>query len=156
LLADRCLVESHKDAVEPRQSRRRLRLLLVVLAGIVVGVLIALRFADGASRERIPSGGLIYFGVFFTVGGVLYLVPRFWRWQAGRSTWSGKTVFGTMASREALPPWWRVLCDLQDALIARDQRRNEAMRRDPRPSQLRASAMTLSIGVTILLYAALR
>jgi alpha-beta hydrolase superfamily lysophospholipase len=149
-------VESKKDAAQPTQGRRGLRLLLVVLAGSVVGVLIALRFIDGVSRERIPTAGLIYLGVFFTVGGLLYLVPRFWQWQAGRSTWSGKTVFGTMPPRDALPGWRRVLWDLQDVLVARDRQRNEAMRRDPRPGQLRASAVTLSMGVTILLYAALR
>jgi hypothetical protein len=153
---DRSPVEDATDAVSTRESRRRLRLLLVVIAGTAVGVLTALRFIDGTGREQIPTGGLVYLGVFFTVGGLLYLVPRFWQWQAGSSTWSGKTAFGTMPPRETLPSWRRVLWDLQDVLVARDQRRTEARRRDPRPHQLRASAITLSTGITILVYAALR
>jgi hypothetical protein len=153
--ADRCWVEGAKDTFNPRQGRRRLRLLVIVVLGIVAGAVFALRLIDGPYR-RLPTGGLIYFGVFFTAGGVLYLVPRVWRWQNERSTWSGKTVFGTMPPRESLPAWRRTLWDLQEWLIDRDARRREAVRRNPRPSQLRASAIAVSLGVTLLLYAALR
>jgi hypothetical protein len=45
--------------------------------------------------------------VFFTIGGLLYLLPSFWGWQTRQSTWSRKTVFGTMPSRETLPGWRR-------------------------------------------------
>jgi hypothetical protein len=145
------------DAVEQTHSRRRLQLLLIVIGGTVVGALAALRFIDRAGGgQRIPSEGLVYFGALFTVGGLLYLIPGFWKWQTRRSTWSGKTVFGKMPARESLPTWRRALWDLQGWLVAGDERRNEAIRRDPRPHQLRASAVTLSLGLTILLYAALR
>lgn len=155
--ADRCGMERDEDAVEQRHIRRRLRLLLIVIGGTVVGALTALRFIDRAGGgQRIPSQSLVYFGALFTVGGLLYLIPGFWRWQTRGSTWSGKMVFGKMPARESLPTWRRALWDLQGWLVTRDERHNEAIRRDPRPHQLRASTITLSLGLTILLYAALR
>jgi hypothetical protein len=140
----------------PKERRRRLRLLLFVIAGVIVGSLAALRFIDGVSRERIPTEGLIFFGMFFTLAGVAYCIPGVWSYVAQRSTWSGRTVFGKVPDRDGLPSWRRRLWDLQDVLVARDQRRIQEIRRDPRPSQLRASSTLLAMGVAILLYAALR
>jgi hypothetical protein len=162
---DTTYVESGEDTIEPankREGGRRRRLLPIAVGGVVVGVVTALRLVDrwgaggAAGDRRIPTGGLIYFGAFFIFGGLLFLLPRYWHWQADRSTWSGKTVFGTMPPREALPWWRQALWDLQEWLIARDGRHREAMRRDPRPYQLRASAVGLAAGITLLLYAALR
>jgi hypothetical protein len=147
-----------RAAVIPRWGR----ILLVVAAAIVLGGLTALRFIDrsgsggGSPEQRLPTAGLVYFGVLFTVGGLLFLVPRYWRWQAGQSRWSGRTVFGTMPAREELPAWRRVLWDIQEMLIERDRRRREAMQRDPRPYQLRASVTAITTGITLLVYAALR
>ncbi len=136
--------------------RRRLRLVLIVIGGAVVGILTTvLRFVDGP-YQRLPTRGLIFFGVFFAVGGVVHLIPRVWRRQIGRTTWSGKTVFGKMPPREELPRWRRALWDLQEWVIERDRRQVEAVRRDPRPSQLRFCAVVISTGLTLLMYAALR
>jgi hypothetical protein len=119
----------------------------------------ALHFIDrtnGGPDQRIPTAGLITFGLFFTCGGLLFLVPRYWRWQAAQSSWSGRTIFGTMPPRDELPGWRRVLWDIQEMLIERDRRRREAMQRDPRPYQLRAGATAITAGLTILIYAAIR
>jgi len=149
-------VENAAQTTHQDRSRRRARLLLVLLAAVVVDVLTALRLTDRWVHNGIPTGGLVFFGVFATVVGLLYMVPGFWRWQTRSSTWTGRTVFGHISPREELPGWRRALWDLQELLIAGDQARQDAMREDPRPYQLRASAITLSVGVTILLYAALR
>jgi hypothetical protein len=148
-------MEVEKDRA-PQGDRRWLRLSLFVITGIIFGCLAALKFIDGVSRERIPTEGLIGFGVFFTVAGLVYAVPGVWAHVATRSTWSGRTVFRRMPDRQGLPTWRQWLWDLQAALIARDARRIQAVRRDPRPSQLRVSATALAMGVTILVYAALR
>lgn len=50
---------------------------------------------------------------------------------------------GDMPARDALP-------------VSRMQQRGDAMRRDPRPYQLRYSAMAVTAGLTLLLYAAIR
>lgn len=149
-------MEEFDDTLGADRDRRGLRLLLVVLAAVVLGILTALRLLDAWAHGGVRTAGLVFLGVFFTVGGLLSLVPGFWRWQTRSSTWTGRTVFGTMPPREELPAWRRALWDLQEVLIARDRRLQEAMRRDPWPYQLRVSAVTVSVGVTILLYAALR
>jgi hypothetical protein len=137
-------------------GRRMFRLAAISVAGIVVGLVAALRWLHGATRAQIPTQGLIFFGVFFAVGGLVFLVPGVGQRMVEPSTWSGRTVFGKPPSRHALPAWRRALWDLQNVLIARERRQREHIRRDPRPFQLRASATALSLGVTIPLYAALR
>lgn len=124
------------------------------MAGTVAGVLFGVRTMDGPYRG-IPTQGLVFFGALLMACGLAYLTPWFAKRQT-RSAWDGKTVFGKMPPREALPGWRRALWDLQEWVIERDRRRKDAMRRDPRPYQLRASAMAFSAGATLLIYAALR
>jgi len=137
-------------------DRRRLRFALIVICGVVVGALTALlRVIDG-DYHGLSTGGLVFIGAFFTVGGFVYAIPRVWQRQIGHTTWTGKTVFGEMRPREELPAWRRLLWDLQGWLIERDRRQVEAERRDPRPYQLRFCAIVISTGLTLLVYAALR
>ena len=136
-------------------GRRRLRLLAIVVCAAIAGALVDARVLDGPWRN-VPTGGLVYFGVFFVVAGLVHLVPGVWRRQAGSSAWLGKTLFGAMPPREELPGWRRGLWDIQEWVIARERRRNEAMQRDPRPAQLLFVVLLVSAGVTFLSYAALR
>jgi hypothetical protein len=163
--ADTACVDLGNRAIPPAEmaaGRRRRRFLLVAVAAAVVGVGIAVRLIDswGAggphADQRIPTAFLIYFGAFFIVSSALILIPSYWKRYAERSPWSGRTVFGSVPPREALPVWRRALWDIQNWLIGGDSQRREAMRRDPRPYQLRYAAITVSAGITLVLYAALR
>jgi len=60
-------VEDAAQTTHQDHSRRRVRLLLVLLAAVVVGVLTALRLTDRWVHDGIPTGGLVFFGVFATV-----------------------------------------------------------------------------------------
>jgi hypothetical protein len=136
-----------------RASRRRL--ILIAVTAIVLGVLVALRLLHTwRSGGRVPKPALLYFGVTCLAGGLLQLSPPVWRWMHRGSTWSRKRViFGKLPPRDELPGWRRALQDLEDWLIEREHRRREMKLRDPRRYQLRDSAVAISAGLTILVYA---
>jgi hypothetical protein len=104
----------------------------------------------------VPTQGLIFLGGFFLVAGMIQLTPGIWRRQAESSVWAGKTTFGKMPARDALPAWRRVLSDLQAWLVARDERRRNAMQRDAEIFKLRYGLVPVVARATILIYAALR
>jgi hypothetical protein len=87
--------------------------------------------------RRISTAGPIYFSALFTVGGLLCLLPRFWQWQTGHSTWSGKTVLGRMRARED-PACLAVRAVGEPGLV--DRPRRTPQRVDPsRPAPTSAS-----------------
>jgi hypothetical protein len=154
--------DREEQGVAPDERRERsstARLLVAVVAAVIAGVGIAIGFADrwnaGPVSQRIPTGGLVFFGVFFVVGGLLYLIPQVFRLTTERPTWPTKPLFGSRPGNSARE-WQRKLGELQDLLVSRDSRRREQIRRNPRPYQLRNAAVTMSVGVTLLAYAALR
>lgn len=143
---------------EPRVKTRGQLVLRSLSPGQVCTARVWALWGAGApsDQRRIPTFALIYFGAFFIVNGGLILIPGYWRWYAERSRWPTKTVFGDMRGRDALRSWRRVLWHLQTWFVTRMQQREEAMRWDPRPYQPRYSAMALTAGMTLLLYAAIR
>jgi hypothetical protein len=101
-------------AVVKLDSRRLRR--VAALLGVGSGVLAGLRLLDtwGHGDQPMPTQGLIFLGGFFLVAGIIQLTPELWRRQAESSVWAGKTTFGKMPPRDALPGWRRALWDVQE------------------------------------------
>jgi hypothetical protein len=148
---------SETDTHVVRLESRRLRWVAALL-GVGFGVLAGLRLLDTWQHagQPIPTEALIFLGGFFLVAGIIQLTPEIWRRRSESAIWGGKTTFGKMPSRDALPGWRRGLWDLQEWVIARDQRRRQVMRRGPAIFRLRYGLTPVVAGATILIYAALR
>jgi hypothetical protein len=162
----RLAFDADTDAVKPkpmqnrgeaRPPQRKRLLMLGAFVGTCFGVLAGVRALDAWHHGgHVPTGVLIWFGGMFVLGGALLLVPGIWRRETNSSIWAGKAVFGDLRPRNELPRWRRALWDLQQWLVARDQRRREAMQRDPELFRLRLALVPIAAGVTVLIYAVLR
>jgi hypothetical protein len=146
------IVAGGSSKEQPRDSRNGAIRLAPVIAGSVVGVLFAFRALalwESGSRDRIPTGGLVYLGSVFLIGGLLQLHPRLWRRSRDANIRAWRRSWGRPLDRDSGKG--RIVFAIQEWLVAREERE-----RDIPSYRYRAAMIGIAAGATIIISALLR
>ena len=123
------------------------------VAGSVAGVLFGFRalsiWESGGPHNRVPTGGLVYLGSIFLLGGLMQLHPGLWRGSHDANIKLLRTSWGRGLGRDSRRG--RVVLPLQGWLV-----RREEQERDLPGRRYRAATVGITAGATVILTALLR